>query len=120
MRISLLSLILTSVAISALAQMFLKMGVGRATAGGAPMTALTSMLSSPLVIVGLGLYGLGALLWLFVLSRAPLSVAYPFVGAGFLMTAVIGVVVLGEQFSWVRFAGTVMIAAGCVTVARSV
>ncbi len=121
MRIAILSLILASVMLSATAQMFLKIGVGRvgASATGPAGSALVSMLTSPMVIVGLGLYGFGALLWLFVLSRVPLSLAYPFVGAGFIVTAVIGIAVLGEQFSWARATGTLMIAAGCVIVAQS-
>jgi multidrug transporter EmrE-like cation transporter len=116
-----LALILCSVCVSAVAQMFLKIGVGRAGATDqAAPTALFSMLSSPMVIVGLGFYGFGALLWLFVLTKVELSAAYPFVGAGFIVTAIISATILGEHVSLVRLAGTLLIAVGCVIVARSV
>jgi multidrug transporter EmrE-like cation transporter len=118
----LLFLILTSVSLSAVAQLFLKIGVGRSGAASTDVSAggLWSMLMSPMVIGGLGLYGLGAMLWLFVLGRVPLSVAYPFVGIGFIMTAALGVIALGEGVSFLRIAGTVLIAVGCVMVGKSV
>jgi drug/metabolite transporter (DMT)-like permease len=112
-------LILASVSLSALAQLALKLGVdgsgdARADAGG-----LAAMLASPLVLGGLALYGVGAVVWLFVLGRAPLSLAYPFVGMGFILTASLGVLVLGETLNASRIAGTLLIALGCVLVARS-
>jgi multidrug transporter EmrE-like cation transporter len=57
--------------------------------------------------------------WLYVLGRAPLSLAYPFVGMGFIFTLLAGVFVLGETVSVVRLAGTLLIALGCVLVAQS-
>ena len=72
-----------------------------------------------MIILGLGLYGIGALLWLFVLGRAPLSLAYPFVGIGFILTMLAGAFWLNESISVARAAGTLLIAIGCVLVARS-
>ncbi len=122
MPLPLFLLILASVGLSALAQMLLKMGVGRvarAAAGGAG-DALLAYAGSPFVIGGLALYGVGAVLWLFVLARLPLTAAYPFVGLGFIMTMLIGVFALQEQVSATRVVGTVLIALGCVLVARSI
>ena len=121
MRLLLFLLILASVSRSALAQLALKLGVGPAGAerhqgvGG----EVAGFVQSPMVIAGLGLYGLGAILWLFVLARAPLSLAYPFVGMGFVLTMVAGAFFLGENIGPVRIAGTLLIAFGCVMVARS-
>src|SRR3546814_18052047 len=72
-----------------------------------------------MIILGLGLYGIGALLWLFVLGRAPLSLAYPFVGIGFILTMLAGPFWLNASVSVARAAGTLMIAVGCVPVARA-
>src|SRR3546814_9074907 len=85
MTLRLFLLILASVSLSALAQLALKMGTtaaanGRANGLGGEVGGL---IQSPMVLLGLGLYGVGALIWLFVLGRAPLSLAYPFVGMGF-------------------------------------
>lgn len=107
-------LILTSVTMSAVAQLLLKQGVA-AVGGGSPLRYATS----PMILAGFAIYGLGAILWLFVLARLPLSAAYPFVGLGFIATMLLGIIVLGENVSTTRIAGTLLIAAGCVLVARS-
>lgn len=122
MKPALLLLILTSVGMSACAQLLLKTGVASrgADLAASPATSLVALLTSPYVVGGLALYGLGAVVWLFVLARLPLTAAYPFVGLGFIMTLVLGMVVLGEVVSPVRIVGTLMIACGCVLVARSV
>ena len=121
MRLSLFLLILLSVAMSACAHLLLKLGVGSAGASGKSAAASgLAYLLSPFVIGGLALYGLGAVVWLFVLARVPLSAAYPFVGIGFLFTMVLGVVALGESVSAMRIGGTLLIALGCVFVSRSI
>lgn len=121
MTVRLFLLILASVSLSALAQLALKMGTtavasNRASGVGSEMGGL---LQSPMVLVGLGLYGVGALLWLFVLGRAPLSLAYPFVGLGFILTMLAGAFFLNESVNAARVLGTLLIGIGCVLVARS-
>jgi drug/metabolite transporter (DMT)-like permease len=117
MRPALLMLILTSVAMSAIAQLLLKIGVGGARSSGG-LTIAT--LFSPYVVGGLALYGFGAIVWLSVLARLPLSAAYPFVGLGFIITMGLGALLLGESLSVMRVAGTLLIALGCVCVSRSI
>lgn len=119
MQTKLLSLILASVTMSAAAQILLKMGTGAPSRSDGPASELVRVLSSPLTLSGLGLYGASAVLWLFVLARAPLTLAYPFVGLAFIMTMAGGVLFLGESVPPARIAGTIMIAAGCILVARS-
>ena len=116
----LLLLILISVLFSAVAQLLLKMGVAAVPKAQGVVPVLIGYATTPAVIGGFALYGLGAVLWLFVLARLPLSAAYPFVGLGFIATMLIGFTILGEPLSWERVAGTLLIAVGCVLVARSV
>ena len=118
---NLLALILLSVSLSALAQLALKAGTG-AVAAARPATVageLGALAQSPMVYLGLALYGLGAAVWLFVLARAPLSLAYPFVGLGFILTMFAGSLAFQEEIGAARLAGTLLIAVGCVLVARS-
>ncbi len=120
MTLRLLLLILSSVSLSALAQLALKVGTSAVSARtGGVGGEVSGLLHSPMVYVGLGLYGLGAMLWLFVLGRAPLSLAYPFVGIGFIMTMLAGILILHENVTPARIGGTLLIALGCVLVARS-
>ncbi len=67
---------------------------------------------------GLMLYALGAVLWLGVLARIDVSIAYPFVGLGFILAALCGVFLLGEAFSVIRFVGTCLVVLGLVLVPR--
>lgn len=113
-----LLLIFLSVAMSAAAQAFLKFGVGTVAIAN-PVATLVAMLMTPSVVIGLSLYGAGAIAWLFVLQRTPLSLAYPFVALGFVATAVIGAAIFGETLSIARMAGIGLIVVGCVLVSQS-
>ncbi len=119
-----LGLILLSVTITAIAQIVLKAGMSgaaiqRALAGGfAPRTVLTVFLD-PFVFGGLVLYFLAALLWLIVLSKVEVSLAYPFVALGFVLTALFGRLFFHEALSPTRIAATLLICAGVALLART-
>ena len=118
-----LSLILLTVMLSACAQLALKWGVTRpdmamALQGGA-IDAMLAAALSPLIWLGLIIYGLSVGLWLWVLSKVDLSVAYPFVGVSFLVTMAFGAFLLQENVGPMRIVGTILIAAGCVLVGKS-
>ena len=124
MRASTLGLILLSVTLSALAQVSFKYGMSAAGARspapeGARLLTFITALASPGVLGGLALYGLGTLLWLQVLSRTDLSQAYPFVGLGFILTALMGLFLFGETVTMMRAAGIVLVIIGIYLVARS-
>lgn len=73
-----------------------------------------------LVLSGAGMYVLGFLLWLVILSREPLTVAYPIaVGLTMVFSAVLAVVVLREQISWTMALGALLVLAGITLLARS-
>jgi multidrug transporter EmrE-like cation transporter len=117
-----LPLILLSVTVTAVAQVVLKRGMSGAgmnealSAGWVP--AVLAVLSNVWVVAGLGLYFLGAVVWLVVLNRVPVSFAYPFVGLGFIVTALLAWGVLGEGLSAVRAFGTLFVTLGVVLIAR--
>lgn len=121
MTLRLLLLIIISVGLSAGAQVALKSGADkvRAAAHQGIGNELWSMAQNPLIWTGLMLYGFGAMIWLFVLGRAPLSLAYPFVGLGFIMTMAAGALFFNESLSIERISGTLFIILGCILVARS-
>jgi multidrug transporter EmrE-like cation transporter len=117
-----LVLILISVGLSGLAQTAFKLGVTTlpvrlAMAGESSM--LLAFAQSPAVIAGLAMYGVGTLIWLNVLSRLDLSLAYPFVGLSFLVTALFGHLLFHESFNAARLLGTGLVIAGVALVARS-
>jgi multidrug transporter EmrE-like cation transporter len=120
---STLGLIILSVTISAIAQICLKIGmsahnVQKAISLSNVSAIAHAVLSSPAVIGGLALYGLGAIVWLSVLARIDVSIAYPFVGISFLITAALAVLILGEPLSTPMIIGTSLVMLGIAILAR--
>jgi multidrug transporter EmrE-like cation transporter len=114
---------LFSIGLSVSGQFFLKAGTSAVAVKQAltlPLTAhnTVAVLTNVHILCGLLLYGLGAIVWLVVLSRWDISKAYPFVGLGFAITAIVGSMA-GEHVSLPRFAGVALICAGVWIVART-
>ncbi len=79
-------------------------------------------LSAPLALLALGaaLYGLSFLLWMFILSRTELSIAYPVVIGATLMATTLGSwLLLKEPVHALRLAGIAVIFLGVIIVTRS-
>jgi multidrug transporter EmrE-like cation transporter len=113
----LIAMILVSVSCSALAQISLKLGmstrlVQTALTGGGGMPIAFAVAASPAVWLGLFLYGFSALVWLFVLAKLDVSVAYAFVALGFLLTMALGCLLLGEPLTPRKLLGTAVVMLG--------
>jgi drug/metabolite transporter (DMT)-like permease len=52
---------------------------------------------NPWIVIGLGLFGLGAVLWIYSLSKAALIQVYPFTVLTFAMVYLGSILVLGER-----------------------
>lgn len=118
-----LLLALVSILMSVAAQFALKAGMSSQPVQallGAPggLAKFAGILLHPWVLSGFVLYGLGAVVWLSVLARWDVSKAYPLVGLGFVLTALVGAM-LGEQIGGMRAAGIALICVGVWCVARS-
>ena len=120
-----LLLILASVSLSALAQITLKFGMSSERIQRAfgenvsPMASIWAVASNFHVLIGLLAYGFGAIIWLLVLAKLDVSAAYPFVGLGFILTMLLGHLLLGESLSSIRIVGTFLVVAGVILVSRS-
>ncbi len=118
MTIKIFSIILLSVSLSALAQIALKVGMSAPTIQsglsqhGAAYKLVLTVFANPYVLTGLGMYIGGAILWLFVLAKLDVSMAYPYVGIGFIITMLLGAILLGETLSLTRIIGTLLVVAG--------
>ena len=119
----LLALILSSVALAAAAQIMLKHGMTQfqhrthhAFRFDGP--SLRAVIRVPAVWIGLGLFGLSAIVWLAVLSRAALSYAYPFAALTYAVIVIYDSV-RGESVSGLRWAGVAAIVAGIILVSRT-
>jgi drug/metabolite transporter (DMT)-like permease len=115
-------LILLSVATGVAGQTVLKLGVSQPGAldATANLFSLVGLIvRSPLVLLGLLLYGIGALAWIAVLARLDLSMAYPFLALNFVLITLVSRLVLGEHVPAMRWLGILVIVSGILLVARS-
>lgn len=125
MRGSVIPLIAGSVLLSSASQVMLKIGmstpiVQSALAGQPePRRIALAIGTSPLVLAGLVSFGLSAVLWLFVLSKIPLSTAYPFVALGIVITVAAGRVLFGDPMPVPKVMGIALIVAGVLGVAMA-
>lgn len=72
----------------------------------------TNLASFGWALFGMVLYGVSFLLWLFILSRNPVSFAYPItVGLTLALTVVGSHLLLGERVSLLQIGGIVLMAA---------
>ncbi len=113
--------VFSSVSLSALAQTAFKLGVSRVeiVATASLLNKAMAFVFSPLVLLGLALYGIGTVLWLFALRQLDLSIAYPFVAMSFVMVTVLSAVVLGERIELMQMAGLSLIIVGLLLIARA-
>jgi len=112
-----------SIALSVAAQFSLKAGMSSAQIKLAMTQSfgfkpLIATLTDKYILLGFMLYGMGAIVWLGVLSKWDVSKAYPLVGLGFVFTVAIGFLI-GEGVTLNRVAGVALICAGVFLVGRS-
>lgn len=116
-----IGLLLFAVLLAGCGQLMLKHGMqvatarAHATGGSLVLQAATS----PLVIGGLAVFAVSAVAWLAVLSRVPLSIAYPFNALSYLLILTASVLVLHERANLLTWAGSLLVVSGLVIVVMS-
>ena len=118
-----IGLILVSVTLAAVAQVTLKAGMNHVTdANGGQLAlngdSLKQIASQVWVWAGLIIFAFSAVLWLFALSRANLSFAYPFAALGYVIIVIASILFLNEHVQPVTWVGVVLIVAGILVVAQ--
>lgn len=71
------------------------------------------------IISGLSCYVLSVVLWLMVLSRVPVSIAYPLASLGYIINAFAAYYFLGEALTPGRMLGIVVILGGVYLIAQN-
>ena len=74
--------------------------------------ALARAFSNPFVLGGFGCIFVGSLFWLAVISRVHLSYAYPMLSLSYVLVVAASWLFLGEQITWMRVMGVIVIIAG--------
>lgn len=106
-----------SICLSAAAQVLMKIGMsGDRPAFRSPIEALFGTLLNPHVFAGLSCYVVSAGLWLLVLARMPLSLAYPLVAMAIVLVVLASTFLLGESLPIGRIIGASLIVVGVALV----
>jgi drug/metabolite transporter (DMT)-like permease len=115
--------LLIGVILNALAQLGLKAATQvtgpLVSQDGSAMTKAMTLMTVPAFWLALGAYGFSLIVWLIGLSRVPVSQAYPLLSMGYVLNIVLAWWLLGEVPNVQRIAGTGVIVAGVILVARS-
>jgi multidrug transporter EmrE-like cation transporter len=119
-----LTLLVISVGFAVAGQLMLKSAmdnIGRIGAGevAAAGETVARAAREPRLWAGLVLFGVSALFWLVVLSRVPLSLAYPFVGVSYVLVVAYSRFILHEHVPAARWLGVFVIAAGIAVIGLS-
>ena len=66
----------------------------------------------PYTVVGLVVYGFGALFYIVAIKRIPVSIAFPSVSLSYIAVAVCAHYLWNEPLGWAQFGGIVLIGGG--------
>lgn len=102
-------LVLTPIMIS-VGQVLFKLTSARA--GSFDASGLLRLMVDPYLITAFAIYGLGTIVWVYVLKSIPLSVAYPFMALTFCAVPLLAWLLLGETLSLRYGLGSALIVAG--------
>ena len=117
------SLILFGVLLNTCAQLMLKAGmtqIGHFEFSAANLVPIgLKVMGNPPIITGLFMYVLSVGVWLLVLSRVQVSLAYPMLSIGYIVNALAANYFFGEPLTSIRMLGIFIIISGVYLVAQS-
>ncbi len=116
-------LLLTGVFLNAAAQLLLKAGTRAIGEFAFTLDNLWpigwKLATEPHILGGLTCYVVSVVAWIMVLSRVEVSLAYPMVSFGYIVTAVASWLLFGEALTATRIAGILVIMFGVFLITRS-
>lgn len=81
-------------------------------------SGVLDLIVEPRLITALALYAAALLMWLHVLSKVPLSTAYPVLAVTYVMVPVLSVFIFGERLSQSQLIGMCLILAGVAMIGQ--
>jgi drug/metabolite transporter (DMT)-like permease len=119
-----IGLILITVALGASGELLFKSGVGQVTnldfsSLQGVISSVLAILSNPVILAGFICYGIGAICWIFVLSRLDLSYAYPMYALMYAIIPIAAMVFLKEHIPAGRWVGIALIVIGVIVVFKA-
>ncbi|MFB4167187.1 EamA family transporter [Virgibacillus sp. JSM 102003] len=106
------ALILTNTIILVSGQFLWKFGLQHTPPSFASVGSIIKMFFNPFIFSGLVMYGLATILWLYILTRVPLSIAYPLQSIAYVLAVFGAFFVFDEPLTTFKIIGVLLIVAG--------
>jgi drug/metabolite transporter (DMT)-like permease len=111
-------LILANIVCLVLGQTSWKIGLGNLQVHGNFIQKLFQFVFSPFIFLGFALYILATVIWMYLLSKMPLSFLYPLQSVAYVFALFVGLFLFKEQIPTTRWIGTGVILVGVYLVVR--
>ncbi len=114
-------LLFFNVLLTVIGQILFKQGmtmVGRINGLRDASAKLIQAFLNPYVLSGIAIYGFTTLVWLVILSRVKLSIAYPMLSSGYVLSILFSWMLFKESVPKIRILGALIICVGVYLVAQ--
>ena len=114
-------LLFFNVLLTVMGQILFKHGmntVGRVNSIRDVLGKLTQAFLNPYILSGIAIYGFTTLVWLVILSRVKLSIAYPLLSSGYVLSILFSWLFFKESIPKIRIIGAMIICIGVYLVAQ--
>ena len=114
-KMTVLILIFASILLGVIGQLSMKKGmvnVGEISVTELFGKKLFSVVFEKFVFIGIALYLISAAFWLVILSQEELSFAYPLIGIGYIVTAILAKIFFHESLTMFKILGIILIVVG--------
>jgi drug/metabolite transporter (DMT)-like permease len=95
-----------------IAQMFLKTGMNK------EQMLSIKIFFNPKIIIGLIIYVIATLIWLYLLPKVVFSIAYPLNSVAYIFSMFMSYFLLGETITITKIIGTLIIIAGIIIIVQ--
>lgn len=119
-----LTLVIICIFAGAAGQIFWKQGMSSMDRIGGlndllQLKTILAVFTNKYIILGIMLYAMSVFLWLGAMSSLDVSFMYPLLSLGYIITAVLAFIFIGENITLLRWTGIALVVAGCFLITRS-
>lgn len=118
-----LLLILSSVSLNAFAQLFIRKGmlkIGEISFNFEQIVKMVlAVFTNIYLLAGMFSYGISVILWMIVLSKVNVSLAYPLGSVGYIITTVLAYLFFNEPITFQKVVGIIIICIGVFILTQS-
>ena len=105
-----------SILMGAVGQFLLKLGANGIKTSGSLLSSIKALVFNMNIIIAASCFVTSMVMWVFVLRKLPLSIAYPMVSLGYIIVIILAYLFLKEPLGLYKIAGTLLIIFGVIVI----